>query len=136
VRIRAQDLEAMWRTVWGEARGEPHLGKVTVAHVILNRAALQGWMGRTPYAVCHKRRQFSCWNADDPNSAKAAGVGIGKPSALNALFAVTRVLSGRVADPTDGATHYYAFRAIARPRWAATMRETCRIGGHAFLKRT
>src|SRR5512134_3045692 len=64
MRIRFDDLSVMARTVYGEARGEPHEGRLAVAHVILNRARAGGWFGAGVSEVC---LQFSCWNPGDPN---------------------------------------------------------------------
>ena len=67
-----EDVDALARTVFGEARGECLSGQEAVASVILNRVAFSGrrggyWWGNTVYEVCHKPWQFSCWNQNDPN---------------------------------------------------------------------
>lgn len=131
--VTDKDVDTLWRTIWGEARGETLGGKIAVAHVILNRVRLQSWMGKTIRGVCRKPWQFSCWNRNDPNREKMLKA---KPSdALECLFAATGALSGHLTDPTRGATHYYAFRAIQPPKWASKLKKTAQIGGHIFMKK-
>ena len=67
---RLEDVLALARTLWGECRGEPKIGQIAVAWVILNRAEQPGWwskshteaiMDDTIEAVCLCPHQFSCW---------------------------------------------------------------------------
>src|SRR5688572_17412765 len=71
------DVDAMARTLYGEARGEPEAGQIAVAWVIRNRVTtdLRGdkkpdWWGEGVQGVCVNPSQFSCWRTDDPNRAK------------------------------------------------------------------
>ena len=50
--ISAQDLDTAARTVYGEARGESFEGKVAVAHSIINRSAVGGWMASYCQIFC------------------------------------------------------------------------------------
>ena len=140
------DIDLTARTVWGEARGEPDIGRLAVAWVIRNRAwVTPGWYGRgvegcvddSPAAVCLKRRQFSCWNADDPNRALVEAVTADDPVFLGCLTIARGVLTdaaGFDVDPTGGATHYYAAWMDPPPAWARD-RDYLTIGGHRFLHR-
>ena len=132
------DLEVMARTVYGEARGEPWLGKVAVAWVLRTRAELDlgndgrpDWWGEGLAGVAMAPWQFSCWNPldkmrrriEEANSAKLA-------DSLRACFAV---LVGEELDPTQGATHYYA-DSIPAPKWAQGRKPTAIIGHHSFFR--
>ena len=65
------DLDIVARTLYGEARGEyAKMGIasfIAVANVITNRLTNSKKYGITYADVCLKSRQFSCWNAGDPN---------------------------------------------------------------------
>lgn len=136
------EIDVLARTLWGEARGEGRAGMLAVAHVVFNRIAARSWWGRDVISVCKKPWQFSCWNANDPNRS-----GLLALTAANGLFAMatdaartvaaaehdgTRHDSG--ADPTAGATHYYAPHAVALPKWARGRVPCARIGRHLFFK--
>lgn len=126
------DLNILARTIWGEARGEPFEGKVAVAWVILNRADKGGWWGSTITEVCKKPSQFSCWNANDPNSARLPLVNFSDASFPDCLKAVGGVLSGNCPDPTGAATHYHTLTVL--PSWALNKSPITTIGQHVFYK--
>lgn len=126
------DLDTMARTVWGEARGEGDAGIAAVAWVIKNRAAKPGWWGRTIKEVCLKKWQFSCWNADDPNSSKCAVLDESNDSFRHIRDICRAVIEGTIPDLTGGATHYHA--KSVHPSWAATALPCAVIGGHLFYK--
>ena len=128
-------IDTLARTLWGEARGEPTRGIEAVAAVVINRVArarAKGgfWWGDTVIAVCRKPFQFSCWNADDPNLAKLLAVRAGEAKFDLCLNVARQAVSGQLADPTGGATHYHA-RSV-RPAWAAGRSPTVEIGSHLF----
>ena len=124
--------DAMVRTVAGEAGAEPLKGQQAVAAVIMNRA---NGSGASPRDVVFAPNQFEPWNggaarqrleAMDPSSAQYQSI-------LNNV--VRPVMSGQVADPTGGATHFYAPVAQAAlgraaPSWATGTPTV--IGGHNF----
>ena len=62
-----EQIDAMARTAWGEARGEGKEGMQAVLNVIMNRVQAGSWYGATPKEVCQKPAQFSVWNKSDPN---------------------------------------------------------------------
>jgi hypothetical protein len=132
--------DTLARTMHGEARGEGEPGLAAVAHVVLNRVAARSWWGRDVVSVCRKPFQFSCWNDDDPNrdlllrlTATSPGFALAQDTAARVLAADAE--GSRAAhDPTAGATHYYAWRVMAPPRWALGRTPCARIGGHVFFK--
>ena len=107
--LTPKDLEIGWRTVYGEARGEPWEGKVAVAWVLRNRLERTdgGWRRDTSLAgLCRGPYQFSCRVANDPNQDKLLAVPPGDPVALvcqHALLIVQRVHPDD--DPTGDACH-------------------------------
>lgn len=120
------------RTAWAEARGDGSQGMAGVINVIMHRANQPGWWGRTPKEVCLKPKQFSCWNSDDPNRAKALAVDEADPMFARALLLEDAALRGALVDNTGGATHYHAVGVL--PKWTASMHRVARIGGHIFYR--
>ncbi len=141
IRISDADLLTLARTIYGEARGEPQLGKEAVAHVVLNRF-LAGQKqqrrarqyGASIEEVCRKPWQFSCWNENDPNRARILEAQWNDPDLLDCLIAAADVIGGRaegMGDPTLGATHYLA-KGLTPARWALGKTPCIGIGGHNF----
>lgn len=132
------DLDIMARTVWGEARGESHAGRVAVAETILNRVKDKRWPD-TIAQVCRQHKQFSCWNEGDPNRAKMEALSLpGSPVTaksaqfLNAYRACLDALESD-KDATQGANHYFA-TWIKMPWWAKKMTQTIKVGVHRFFR--
>lgn len=143
-RVPPAAIDTLARTLWGEARGEvpPREAMAAVAHVVLNRRARPGWWGRSIEGVCRAPKQFSCWNADDPNLPKLQTVTLS-----NALFALALDVATELvtideadpaarcaADPTRGATHYHVARMRPPPGWARAAAAPQRIGNHLFYR--
>lgn len=128
-------VDALARTLYGEARGEPVRGKEAVAAVIVNRVrraqARSGyWWGNTIEEVCLRPWQFSCWNPGDPNLAKILAVEPGNRVFDCCIRIARRAAGGFLADPTDGATHYHARNTT--PPWARDREPSAVIGSHLF----
>ena len=104
---------------------KPIQGRAAVAYVVLNRAE-SGEFPETPCAVVAEGCQFS-YRCD------------GRPEALavradrDAAFATAKaVLTGAVADPTNGALFFHASRI--RPGWFETRARVGKIGNHVFYR--
>jgi spore germination cell wall hydrolase CwlJ-like protein len=120
------------RTLVFEASGETEMGKVAVAHVILNRKKSGRW-GQEIEDVVTAPWQFEPWmtrkseierlSRNDPRYTKAAGI-------------ADAVLAGLVPDPTAGATHFLNpvivrnRRGGSLPSWAENDGQP--IGRHVF----
>lgn len=119
-------------TLWGEARGEGEQGMRAVASVIANRLRRR-WNGaNTPAAVCLAHRQFSCWNADDPNR-KLLDIPRTPDAAYQAATVIAKeVIAGILSDITYGATHYVASTLRRRPQWLEGKHPCVVIGRHEF----
>ena len=142
--VRPEDVLALARTLYGEARGEGAAGLAAVAWVVRNRLARPGWWSRergdgipddTIEAVCLDPKQFSCWNG-------AAGAKLRQRSLAQCGRAgqiAEDVLQGRREDPTNGATHYHT---IGRPEgvktwppvWAQEHHPCATILRHVFYR--
>lgn len=110
-------------TLFGEARGETHQGKVAVASVIYNRAKERGV---TMTAVCLQPKQFSCWG-DEMLINKVHG-------SLDAWFdcvIIAQAMTDGSFQPVLNANHYYN-PDLASPSWGDLLEEVAVIGRHRF----
>jgi len=111
--------------VYLEARGEPHLGKKGVAHVIYNRAERTH---KSVKDVIFSPKQFSCFNdgnrpaIDDYRAFIACG------------DAVHEALLERKKGFTFYDSDHYHATWIEPPSWARCMETTSVCGGHIFYK--
>lgn len=129
--ISLSDLDIAAKTVWGEARGENVLGRLAVAHVILNRwRHKSGRFGDTISEVCQQKWQFSCWNANDPNRDKMEALTPDSKDYRRAMIAVLEALNSD-EDPTYGSTHYHA--DSVSPKWARGHEPCAIIYHHRFF---
>lgn len=115
---RTQDILTMARTVYGEAEPFDTVDAKAIAHVILNRVKLPNWPNSIE-AVCLQPYQFSCWNADNPRRKVLLELDLADTEAwwLEIVDICRGVLDGRIPDPTNRSTHYYA-TYIKKPKWA------------------
>jgi spore germination cell wall hydrolase CwlJ-like protein len=129
------DEDAMVRTIAGEAGNEPLQGQVAVAHVINNRAK---GAGVSPRDVVFSPNQFEPWNGGAAR-ARLEAMQPTDPAYQSILNNVVRpAMAGKAADPTGGATHFYApvaQKALGReaPSWGQGTPSAV-IGGHNFYK--
>lgn len=133
------DVDTMARTVFGESRGEPFIGQVAVASVVLNRSKRPKRFGASVAEVCRKPLQFSCWNADDATYPTVIAANLDQPAFVRAFGIACLVLRGDLNDPTDGADHYHTIAKPAwaktwPPGWAASMTKTVVLGAHQFYR--
>ena len=124
------DVHCLAQNIYFEVRGEPMVGKVAVAHVVLNRAADRRW----PRRVCsvikqggYKKRhrcQFFWWC--DGRSDKPLDRAAWKES----LYVAKMIKNGVANDPTNGALWCQA--VSVSPVWAKKLDRYARIGQHIF----
>ena len=133
-----KDRDILARTLWGEARGESLAGQIAVAWTIRNRVNdcnAKSWWGEGYAGVCQKPYQFSCWNKNDPNYTYLSDAKqIPFREFAQAQIAAEQVMSGKVPDPTNGATHYYATTMPKPPVWVKDAKPTLKLGRHIFFK--
>ncbi|CAN0511496.1 unnamed protein product [Laminaria digitata] len=126
----SRDLHCLAQNIYHEARGEPMVGKVAVAHVVLNRVADRRW----PRQICSvikqggykrlHRCQFSWWcdgRSDTPRDRAAW---------KESLHVAKMIKKGVINDPTNGALWYHALSVS--PSWAKKLDRYTRIGQHVF----
>lgn len=134
---RELEIDTLARTIFGEARGEPHAGLEAVANVVLNRVKIaqkkgRYWWGDNIIGVCQKPYQFSCWNKNDPSYKRLINVTDKNIHFATALRIARRAVIGALPDNTGGATHYHA--DYVSPYWAVGEKPTKTIGRHIFFK--
>lgn len=125
-------IDILARTLWGEARGEGTRGLLAVCWVVLNRVAAKHpkQFGNTIAEVCQKPKQFSCWNAGDPNREKLLNVTTADAVFRSCLELARQAVNGTIPpDPTNGSRHYHA-DSIPNP-WP-DHEPVVRIGSHLF----
>lgn len=135
------DEQILALTLYGEARGEPHEGRIAVGSVILERVDHRDWDGKTIQEVCLKPYQFSCFLPSDPNFAKLKAIaedwehGLLDSAPLQKCHAVAKgLLNGVIPrDPVIAAHHCTQYCAIdAQPDWKKTMRLIGTVSRHEF----
>ena len=124
------DIECLALNVYFEARGEPFIGKIGVAHVVLNRmrdrrfpASACMVVKQGDYRVRHNC-QFSWWcdgKSDRPQHRTAWAT---------SLAVAKEVYWGFAEDPTRGALWYHA--DYVDPSWNDVFVQTRIIGKHIF----
>jgi spore germination cell wall hydrolase CwlJ-like protein len=134
------DLDVLARTIYGEARGEYHSPEgglsalIAVGNVIMNRVKAQSGYGNTIQEVCLKPRQFSCWNAGDPNRSILMGEALRDPIFALCSRVATKVAAEEWPDLTKGSDHYHAFSIL--PHWARGQKPKARVANHVFYRLT
>lgn len=121
---------------WGEARGEPPLGRIAMVHSVLNRTKQKHLSIKQ---VLLKKWQYDCFMPSDPNLHQLMDPvnhgGLGTWAIC--WRAATEAILGQSADPTNGATHYCVQALWNRPQLAARPKwfEAPEIaGGRTVLK--
>ncbi len=118
---RSYNQDELWllaRVVYAEAAGEPYLGKVAVAAVVLNRVD-SVLFPDTIAGVVYEPWQFSCVGNSMFNS---------QPS-QDSIAAAQEALWG--ADPTGGALFYWNYRQVTNG-WLWSKPTAAVIGNHWF----
>ena len=114
------DIQLLARAINGEARGEPYIGKVAVAAVVLNRVKSSSFPN-TVAGVIYQKGAFDAVSdgqinmSPDSTSKKAA------QDALNGW------------DPSYGAIYYFNPNT-ATNKWIWSRPMTVTIGNHRFCK--
>jgi len=129
--LMAGGIDALARTIAGEAAGETPLGQTAVAQTMLNRMALAA--ANPSYGYLNNLKQYSAYT--DQNAPFQAAMP-GTPEYDNALQAIANAMNPNNALPeaVQTATHYYASKgpnAINAPSWAKGQDFT-QLGAHTF----
>lgn len=116
-------LDCLTRAVYHEAKGEAPIGKLAVAHVVLNRLK----HAQFPDTICkvvYQPAQFSGINL--PEDLDPEQWVLSHKISVAAMFGFTM-------DPTGGAEYFYAPAKVRKPSWAYKFKETVQVGGHLFF---
>ena len=127
--------------IYFEARGEPMVGQVAVAQVIVNRV----YDERFPDTVCDvvKQGEYYTWNKSIPikHRCQFSFWCDGKPEVMRdetakqwAYNVAESALAGFFYDTTSGATHYHADYVV--PSWSTNsmFTKTVQINAHIFYR--
>jgi spore germination cell wall hydrolase CwlJ-like protein len=129
---RVDERDYLIRTIAFEASGETEVGKVAVAHVILNRKKSGRWGDNIKAVVTHTG-QFEPWMT---RRKEIEALSPNDPRYQSAAMIADAVLSWQTPDPTAGATHFLnptivrERRGGSLPSWARG--EGRPIGRHTF----
>lgn len=135
------DVSILGLTLYGEARGEPIEGIVAVAHVVNNRRmdSKNRWP-KTFQDVCLQKKQFSCWNPNDPNLPKLVALAEKlkakqpTPELDECAWVALGIDAHALRDNTKGSNHYHAVSLIPRPSWAQSHIPSAQVRHHLFYK--
>lgn len=137
--LSALDLLAL--TIYGEARGETHDGRIAVANVVRNRLKTHRW-GASYERVCLAPMQFSCWSPHGGVSnfrhlQELALTIVTGPAPTDPVLAAcyqiaADIQSGVTPDTVHGATFYFVTDSKI-PTWAIGEVPVCVIGKHSFF---
>jgi spore germination cell wall hydrolase CwlJ-like protein len=133
------ELACMATAIYFEARGEPMVGQVAVAQVIMSRV----YDERYPDTICDvvKQGYYYSWDKTIPirDKCQFSFWCDGKPENIedeDAYFWATEVaqavMVGTLYDTTQGATHYHAY--YVQPSWSKKFTQTVRINDHIFYR--
>lgn len=105
--------------MFGEARGEPDVGKVAVAYTAINRKADPNY----PKNICQIMKQ--------PAQYQFLDYGMPTQTQIAYLMPLAKaILEGRVDDPTMGAKWYHTRKV--KPIWAKQKEVKVAIANHIF----
>jgi spore germination cell wall hydrolase CwlJ-like protein len=116
-----QSIDCLAKNIYFEARGEPHIGQVAVAHVTLNRANSAIY----PDTICqvvYQKNQFS-WTTKHQAITNQNLYQRAKQIAHDAIMGLTD-------DPTNGSVSFH--NKTVKPNWKKKVR--AKIGNHIFYK--
>jgi N-acetylmuramoyl-L-alanine amidase len=120
-RVSKQELDLLARAINGEARGEPYLGQVAVAAVIINRV-LSHQFPNTFAQVIYQTGQFSAVSDGQINLVPNQSCYRAAREALNG------------SDPTNGALYFYNPKTATRVSFFRGRRVITKIGEHLFVE--
>lgn len=120
-------MDKVYRTVYGEARGQGDAEVAAIVHVIVNRWQKRFRGAETLYDVVlhcdpyRERCQFSVWNLHDPNVRVVTDPSVDKCTRYREIVDIVNTivqgrLAGTIPDPTRGGDHYWHGPKV--PYWA------------------
>jgi spore germination cell wall hydrolase CwlJ-like protein len=131
---KQSDIECLTEAIYFEARGEPFLGQLAVANVVMERVR----DSRFPPTVCEVVHSGRYWEGNPIRNRCAFSYWCdGKPEIMKdkqALKTATEVskmaIDGVLYEEVQGATFYHA--SYVSPYWIEKLEFITRIGKHLF----
>jgi spore germination cell wall hydrolase CwlJ-like protein len=123
------EWECLTEALYFEARGEPLLGQIAVAEVIINRK----YHKRFPNSVCGVISQGASRKNRCQFSYKCDGIDevYHEPKSYETLGKIAKeMLDGAARELTNGATFYH--NKTVKPSWARKLNKTAVLGEHLF----
>jgi len=120
-RVSKQELNLLARAIHGESRGEPYLGQVAVAAVIINRVLSHQFPDNFAQVI-YQGGQFSAVSDGQINLT---------PNQTS-YRAAREALNG--SDPTNGALYFYNPKTATRVSFFEGRRVITKIGDHVFIE--
>ena len=125
VKYTAKEFDCMARNIYYEAGVEPHVGKIAVAQVTLNRVR-SGYWGNNICKVVYAKDQFS-WTKEK----KRAWLQNKGPAWEESKQVASQVLSyGMRVKPLRKALFYHA--DYVNPKWRDNSKRITKVGQHIF----
>jgi spore germination cell wall hydrolase CwlJ-like protein len=114
------EILCLSQIMFGEARGEPDVGKVAVAYTAINRKADPNY----PKSICEVMKQKSQYQFIDYGVPTKTQVAYLMPLA-------EAILNGKIDDPTRGAKWFHT-KQMQKPFWAKQKEVKIAISNHIF----
>ena len=111
----ADDVVFLALVIWREARGESMIGKIAVAHSVLNRVNKPKWWGKSVLEVLFKKLQYS--SVTDPHDKQLTTWPQKNPLWNECKAIAFGVLAGEMENPVPCADSYHDI-SIPSPYWA------------------
>jgi len=118
--VSSANLDLLARCVYAEARGEPYVGQVAIAAVVLNRVDSKKFPN-TISGVIYQKGAFTCVDDGQINYSPNSTAYKAAKDALNGW------------DPTNGCLYYYN-PATATSKWIWSLKVELTIGRHSFAR--
>jgi len=116
----SSDVYLLARTIYAEGRGEPYVGQVAIAAVVLNRVDSKKFPN-TISGVIYQKGAFTCVDDGQINYSPNSTAYKAAKDALNGW------------DPTNGCLYYYN-PATATSKWIWSLKVELTIGRHSFAR--
>lgn len=115
------------QVIYFEARGEPKLGQIAVAHVTINRRDSKLFPNTICKVVSQKKPCQYSWFCDGKSDRLPSN-----KHGNNAIALANSILTKRPPDITNGALFFHA--TSVSPNWK-NLEKTIEIGSHVFYRR-
>lgn len=121
----SDDVTALAANIYYEARGEPVLGQVLVAQVVLNRTKHSNWPNSVEQVI-KQRKQFSWFSHYKSYSPQ------NREAWKTAIKIAKFTLENKDLDLSNGALYYHA--DYVKPSWAKKLTHVLTVGSHKFYR--